>query len=367
MWLHLARPTVERVEGWRERPLATRTGDLLVRRGLYRDAAGRPVFLLDAHLGWTPRQVATPSLMALLLDWAADVPFAAAAGKLAGATAGVLSGPTVRRQLQRVAARVGQAEVATHQTWTATGQVPQPAGERVVAPLYVEADGVWGKTQSEPAHPTGYERKCASAYEGWQELAGPTRGHPRPHQRLVERQLYCHAHARETLPFWEGASLALHRTYDLSRLPLVVVGGDGAQWIDGAAAVFPRVVRQRDGFHLAREAAGGWGPERGAKLYAAIRAGDQPTALELLGLPAPQESHAAKALSPVVVRPALPVPVGAGSTATDATDTSGASSRTALPALVAQSSSAASGASGALVPKPSGAGMYGHAGTGRHP
>ncbi len=62
----------------------------------------------------------------------------------------------------------------------------------------------------------------------------PTPGHPRPHFGLVAKQVYCHLHARETLPFWEGASLALHCTYDLSRLPLVVVGGDGATWIDGA-------------------------------------------------------------------------------------------------------------------------------------
>ncbi len=128
----------------------------------------------------------------------------------------MLSGPTVRRQLRRVAERVRTAEVATHQTWTQTGRVPAPAGERVVAPLYVEADGVWVKTQREPAHRTGYEIKCASAYEGWERVGEPTPGHPRPHFGLVAKQVYCHLHARETLPFWEGASLALHCTYDLS-------------------------------------------------------------------------------------------------------------------------------------------------------
>jgi Uncharacterised protein family (UPF0236) len=305
-WLHLTRPAGYRVVGWRGRTLVTRMGDLRVRRRLYRAGAGQPGFLLDAHLGWTPRQVATPVLGALLVDWATAMPFAEVARHLAGVTAGVvtLAGPTVRRQLRRVTERVRAAEVATHQAWTTTGQVPGPAGERVVSPLYVEADGVWVKTQREPAHRSGYELKCASAYEGWAPLAGPTAGHPRPHYALVAKQVYCHQHAAAVAPFWAGASLALHRTYDLSRLPLVVVGGDGANWIDTAVTVFPRVVRQPDGFHLARDAARGWGPEVGATLYAALRTGDRPTTAALLALPAPPRP------APVLALPAPPAAPG---------------------------------------------------------
>lgn len=315
-WLYVTRPVGYRVEGFRTRVLVTRMGDLRVRRRLYRAPDGRAHFLLDAHLGWAPRQVATPSVLALLVDWAADVPFATAAGKLAAATAGVLSlsGPTVRRCLHRVAERVRVAEAATHQTWTTTGRAPEPAGARVVAPLYVEADGVHVKTQREPAHRGGYELKCASAYEGWERVAAPTPGHPRPHYALDAKQVYCHTHPPETVSFWEGTSLALHRTYDLSQLPLVVVGGDGANWIDGAAAVFARVVRQRDGFHLARDAARGWGSATGAGLYEAMRHGDQATAVELLGLPAPRDPRSARrqlALPAPAVRPLLPAPAGA--------------------------------------------------------
>jgi hypothetical protein len=312
-WLHLARPAGYAVEGWRARTLVTRMGEVRVRRRLYRAPDGGAHFLLDAHLGWTPRQVATPSVLALLVDWATEVPFAAAARKLAQATAGALalSGPTVRRRLQQVVARVRAAELETHQTWAATGRVPEPAGERVVAPLYVEADGVHVKTQRDPAHPDGYELKCASAYEGWERCGGPTPGHPRPHYALVAKQVYCHLHARETLPFWEGASLALHRTDDLSRLPLVVVGGDGANWIDGAADVFPRVVRQRDGFHLARDAARGWGTEAGAQLYAAVRRADPVLVPRLLALPAPNP----KALPAPRTQVALPPAAAAAAAA----------------------------------------------------
>ena len=178
----------------------------------------------------------------------------------------------------------------------------------MVAPLYVEADGVRVKTQREPAHRTGYEVKCASAYEGWAPVASPTPGHPRPHSAPGRQAgLLPRRTRRATVPFWEGASLALHRTYDLSRLPLVVVGGDGATWIDGAAEVFARVVRQRDGFHLARDAARGWGSETGAALYTAVRTGDHPSARDLLALPAPAPPRRAGPAG-ARNRPALPAP-----------------------------------------------------------
>ncbi len=220
------------------------------------------------------------------------MPFRTAARRMREATAGALSGSTVWRLLQQATKRVTAHEQATHATWAETAALPTPEGERVVPVLYLEADGVWVKTQREPTHRTGYELKCASAYEGWEWLAGPTPGHPRPQYRLQEKQVYCHAHtradARAPLPFWDGVSLALSRTYDLSQLPVVVVGGDGANWIDTALEGFPQAVRQRDGFHLARDAGRGWGPETGATLYQAVRAGNQATAPALLSLPPPQ-------------------------------------------------------------------------------
>ncbi len=281
------RPAGYVAAGWRSRTLVTRMGDVRVRRRLYRAPDGTAHFLLDERLGWTPRVAATPELLAVLVEMAADVPFADTAGWLARATAGVLSGPTVRRRLGRVADRARAAEAAAQAAWTATGRLPGPPGARVVDVLYVEADSVHVKTQRAPEHRTGYELKCASVYEGWEQVGRATPGHPRPHYRLVHKQVYCHGHPTDAVPFWEGASAALARTYDLSRLPLVPVGGDGANWIDGAAAVFPHVVRSLDGFHLARDAGRGWGPETGARLYAALRTGDTAAAVALLPGPAP--------------------------------------------------------------------------------
>ena len=128
---------------------------------------------------------------------------------------------------------------------TADGALPRPEGRRAVPVLFAEADGVWVRTQREPAHERGCELKCelkrASAYEGSQRQAGPTPGHPRPHYRLVAKRVSCHAfdhrdaagHADrggpQALPFWDGGSLALARTSDPGRVPLVAVGGAGGE------------------------------------------------------------------------------------------------------------------------------------------
>ncbi len=67
---HERRPGGYVVEGWRERTLVTRFGDVRVRRRLYRAPDGAAHFLVDEQLGWVPGQVATPAFATLLVDWA---------------------------------------------------------------------------------------------------------------------------------------------------------------------------------------------------------------------------------------------------------------------------------------------------------
>jgi hypothetical protein len=135
--------------------------------------------------------VLTPAVSALLVEWAATVPFRTAARWLDRVTAGVVtvSGPTAWRALQTVAQRATTAEATTHQAWATTGALPAPQGERVVPVRYVEADGIYVKAQREPAHKRGFEVTCASADEGWQQVGHATPGHPRDHYRLRAKQV----------------------------------------------------------------------------------------------------------------------------------------------------------------------------------
>ncbi len=92
------------------------------------------------------------------------------------------------------------------------------------------------------------------------------------------KRLYCHSN--EALPFWEAASLEFERCWELSGL--VVIGGDGASWIDEGMSYFPKAVRQQDGFHLARWCRWAVGAKHGQAIYTAIREGRSQQAQHLL-------------------------------------------------------------------------------------
>lgn len=57
------KPRFLSVEGFRDRTLVTRFGEVVVRRTIYSDGSGNMTFALDDHLGWNPRRQASPLLM----------------------------------------------------------------------------------------------------------------------------------------------------------------------------------------------------------------------------------------------------------------------------------------------------------------
>lgn len=67
----------------------------------------------------------------------------------------------------------------------------------------------------------------------------------------------------------------------------MVIGGDGANWIDGGLEEFAVSIRQLDGFHLARACGRGW--QEGKKIYQAIRAGETEAARQLMNNLIPRE------------------------------------------------------------------------------
>ncbi len=272
--LYNQRPATWRVKGLRERSLMTRFGEVRVKRRLYRDEQGNYHFLLDEYLGWDKTQLTTPSLKEAVVELASQVPLRSVSATLDKLTAGVVAPATVHRLVTRVAQKVLEAEERAWQACFEAGQRP-PGGPKVTPVLYMEADGVWVHLQREKE--AYYELKSAVAYEGWERL-------PQKQERyqVVSKRLYCHGH--EGLPFWEQASLEFEGKWDLSRVGLVVIGGDGASWIDEGLGYFPRAVRQRDGFHLARWCRWAVGWKHGQAIYQALRQGRPLEAQQLLSI-----------------------------------------------------------------------------------
>jgi len=184
------------------------------------------------------------------------VAFEQAAEILAHLTAGVLSGSTVWRLAQRVGQRVQEAEGAEVERVFGQGQLPQRQGQRVAERLYVEADGVMVRQRTGQGRTRWKELRLGVAYddEGLERFY--VQGSKKP-------------------DFWEGASVVWGEVWDWGRVQEVVVNGDDAAWVEGARVLHTRVVRQWDGFHVARAAYRAAGSALGRALSRALQAGDR--------------------------------------------------------------------------------------------
>jgi len=105
--LHQEHAKSMQVEGFCERTLMSRFGEVTVRRRLYQDDRGEYHLLLDEHLSWRPNQEATPSLTAALVDSATKLSFRKASVEAEKYSAGVLSATTVHRLLQSELLKIG--------------------------------------------------------------------------------------------------------------------------------------------------------------------------------------------------------------------------------------------------------------------
>ena len=237
------RPSGWKLEGWRKRIVMTRFGEVTINRRVYRDQDGCYHAYLDEHLGLPKGQLATPSLTEAIVELSTHVPYRTAQQTVEKLTAGVVSTMTVHRMVQQV----GQSALKEEEeNWRACFERGEQVhhGDRGVKVLYTEADGVWVHLQRETQ--SHYELKSGICYEGWRRL-------PQKEERyeLVNKRVYCHSN--RTIPFWEGAGLEWSKEYDLSEVDVVVVGGDGANWIEGHEREgLGCVIGQVDGFHLAR-------------------------------------------------------------------------------------------------------------------
>jgi hypothetical protein len=264
----------------KERTLVTRFGEITLKRRLYRDPQGQPHFLLDEALGWQPGQLATPSLQECIVNLCAQGTFRPSNQTLANLTAGVLSTPTLYRLVQKTAKQALETEARDCQAVFERGEIPQ--GDKQIPILFAEGDGTWISLQQEEQQ--HYEIKDGIAYEGWERLPGEEERYA-----LVGKRVYCQG--SEKISFWEGASLEWSRVWDFAALKEMVIGGDGAKWIDQGVAIFAGAIRNLDSFHLARACSRGW--QEGRAIYEAIRAGQVDQARSLISQAIPKEGQGA--------------------------------------------------------------------------
>jgi hypothetical protein len=263
-----------RVVGTRSRTILTLFGPLKLKRRLYRDSrTGKTVFLLDEALGLPDHARISDSLVQMCQEIGLDVPFRRAA-KIIGLIAPRVSAMSVWKAFQRAGAEAAKEAQAKREAVFEDGVVPK--GTRRPPELYIEADGVTIKLQR--AKSKHGEVRVVVAYEEKENVGSPNK----PRRILKEKHVV--AGLTDSQEIWEEASASFGEVWDLSAVPRVHIGGDGAEWIKEAQEQFHNAIYHLDPFHLKKRVNEALGRNFSAReaLAAALRENSKVKAEEAL-------------------------------------------------------------------------------------
>jgi len=269
-----------RLVGTRSRTILTLFGPLKIKRRLYRDTkTGKAVFLLDEALGLPAYARISDNLAQMCQEIGLDVPFRQAA-RIIGLVAPRVSAMTVWKAFQRAGAEAAKEAQARREAVFEDGVVP--SGTRRPPELYIEADGVVIKLQRAEARHG--EVRVVVAYEGKENAGSPKK----PRRVLKEKHLV--AGLTDSQEIWEEASASFGEVWDLSAIPTVHIGGDGAEWVKEGKEHFKNAIYHLDPFHLKKRVNEALGIDFRTReaLAAALRENSKDKAEEAL-------HHAAKA------------------------------------------------------------------------
>lgn len=205
-----------RLVGTRTRKMLTTFGPLKIKRRLYRDTkTGKTVFLLDEAFGLPAYARISDNLAQICQEIGLDVPFRQAA-----------------RIIGLVAPRVSAMSV-----WKAF----QRAGAEAAKETQAKREAVIKLQRAEARHG---EVQVVVAYEDKENTGSPKK----PRRILKEKHLV--AGLTGSREIWEEASASFGEVWDLSAIPKVHIGGDGAEWIREGQEHFPNATYHLDPFHL---------------------------------------------------------------------------------------------------------------------
>lgn len=210
----------------REVEMDTSFGPIVINRNYYKDKVkGGYVYLLDQYLEFEGSKGFSPLVETLAMEMAVQGTSYRNASSMLEKLLGykVISHESIRQHLL-------QTEV--------TFRKPTDQVRKV---LFVEVDGLYIKRQR--GNRRGREEKIAAVHEGW--MVNGKRA------SLIAKRHYVH---KGKEPFWEGFEQFLLDNYNYNPSEhLLVINGDGAQWITACQDHFKNVFFTIDRFHVARE------------------------------------------------------------------------------------------------------------------
>jgi hypothetical protein len=196
------------------------------------------VHLLDERLKLAPYQRVSAGLAKVAVSLAVQGPSYRAARDRIEEIMGerLISHEGIRQMVLKTAEVIEKAQV----------EEERPKKRGIV---FIEADGLWTGRQGKKRRRKKQEKqesRLAVVHEGWR----PRYPGSREYETVL---LFKHLQDRGTPEeFWEEVYEKLERYYELE-FSLVVINGDGAEWIRKGVEYFPQAIYQYDRFHVARE------------------------------------------------------------------------------------------------------------------
>jgi hypothetical protein len=234
------RPAGLRHKGYRVRRLVTVFGEVEMRRRYYADRAGKARFLIDEHLGLDPRRRLSEQVRRVARRLCCELTYRRASGVLEDLLGVRIEAQTGHSLVQELGQEIESDERELVEAVLEARVAPEP-GERRSPFLCVEADGVHIRLQREGKR-KGAEIKLGVAYDGWRTKANRT--------EVANKLVY--GYLGSGTDFWDRFGLQVNSEWDLSAARRIVVGGDGAEWLEQGTSMFPGSEFQLDQYHLRR-------------------------------------------------------------------------------------------------------------------
>ena len=232
-----------RHKGYRKTCIKTLMGEVEYSRAVYQvmdnECEKKFVYLLDEYVGFENIGFISANLALQIADNICETSYAQTAKNISS-----LTGQTISHQgVWNVVQKLGSQIEARENRYIELNKEHKLCGEREIAILFEEADGVFVKKQKRYRHKgnNAFELKIAIAHEGWKETA------PNRHE-LANKTAVCDI--ASGTEFNKRKEAVLSSKYNTDEISMRIFNSDGGGWIKKLHDYNDEVHFQLDPFHL---------------------------------------------------------------------------------------------------------------------
>lgn len=267
------KPKELEVIGFRRKKIATKLGEINIKRRLYKKKnTSEYLFLLDQKLKIRKGKRVSGEFLKLLVNLSTKLSFRQVSEVLKESGFPSISHATVHQEVRDFGERESK-KIKHEKEELFTEAKAKQQGKKEKPLLFIEADGIMVGSQENKKR---MEIKVGVVHEGW-HYETPAKKRRRLKNPQIVMGMY-----KDADSFWEEFSSEISKTYDLTNTQLVL-NGDGARWIqESSKDYFPGLIVQLDRFHIKRDVCRHFGYEVAEGLYEVLQNGDDQAFLDTL-------------------------------------------------------------------------------------